>query len=168
MTPIICLTTDGRVFLDSPRPGKMRGEPCQHDPEDLKGQSPKKVRPSRFPHINADREIHLIGKWSEGQNLRDSRRKNIEWEEMAAGDVFEGVQDEDEGGNFQHPEGEHGHGVRGKELQQGGQKRGDKKPTQRAPAWRQNKIFTQAQNKNGQRTRSHSEVSQPAGKEEAE
>ena len=85
---------------------------------------------------------------------------------MPAGDVFKGKEDEDEGGNFQHPKGEHGHGVRGEELQQCGQEyREDKANERRHIGWK-NQILAKAENKDTERNGGHEQINHAARKKQ--
>ena len=86
---------------------------------------------------------------------------------MAARDVFKGVEDKNEGGNFQHPKRQHRHRVGQQKLQQGGHDQGDQKQPERQPVRRQHEIIPQAKDQQPDRQRRHGDISQPAGNVEA-
>ena len=99
-------------------PGKSRQAIGEEEPEQLHQQAQPDSRAGNFPHVNAD---------GRGQHGRERRaiehvlervRQQIQREEMPAGDVFKREQDEDERGDFQHPERQHRHRVGDEELQQ--------------------------------------------------
>src|SRR5256885_73275 len=86
---------------------------------------------------------------------------------MSAGEIFEGEQDENEGGNFQHPKRKHRHGVRHEKLQQGREHHGKQKQSEREPIRRQDEILAQAQNEKRERNRGDREVGDASRKEQA-
>jgi hypothetical protein len=61
-------------------------------------------------------------------------RQQVEREQMAAGEIFKREQDEDERGDFQHPERQHRHRVGDEKLQQRRQHERNGKGGQRRPA----------------------------------
>ena len=63
-----------------------------------------------------DGEIQLVGKDGVFCERREGSGKEVERENVSAEEVFEGVEKEDDGGNFQEPKREHREGVGDKEL----------------------------------------------------
>src|SRR5258708_2329989 len=103
------LATNSGVFFEAAVPGEAGDGVSQGDPEGLDDEAADEVGSGGFAHVNADRKIELVRKGSEEEDLFEALWQNIEWKEMAAGNVFESVKDEDEGRNFENPKGEHGH-----------------------------------------------------------
>src|SRR6266496_439885 len=87
---------------------------------------------------------------------------------MAAGDVLEGENDENEGGYFQHPKGQHRQGVRNKKLQQRRQYRRKRKAREGGPIGREHKISAQAKDKQRQRDAGNGQVSYPSREKQTE
>jgi len=98
----------------------------------------------------------------------DRGRQQVEREEMAAGEIFEREQDENERGNFQHPERQHSHGVGNEKLQQRRQHERNHKRRQRLAAGRPDHIIPEAENKNRQRHARHGDERDAPGKEQAQ
>src|SRR5262249_50888490 len=144
------LAAYGGVFFDAAVPGEAGDGVSEGDPEGLDNEAADEVRSGGFAHVNADREKELVGEGGELENASNAGRQDVQWEEMAAGDVFEGVKDEDESGNFENPKRKHGHGVGGEELEHRRHNDRDEEPAERGPIWRQDEIFAQAQNEYGQ------------------
>ncbi len=87
---------------------------------------------------------------------------------MAARQVFKGKQDEDERGNFQQPERQHGHGVGNEKLQQRRQHERDYKGGQCRAAGRPDHIIPETENKNRQRHARHGDERDAPGKKQAQ
>ena len=114
-------------------PRETREAVHEHDPAELNQQTLRERRARDLAHVYADGEIKLIRERREEERAGDPGRQNVQRKEMAAGDVFEGVQDEDEGGDFEHPEREHGHRVGEEKLQERRQHQGREEAAERGP-----------------------------------
>jgi hypothetical protein len=161
------LAADGGIFFDAAVPGEAGDGVCKGDPECLDDEAADEVGSGGFAHVNADGKKELIREGGVEKDLFEPFRQNIEWKEMAAGDVFEGEKDEDESGNFEDPKRKHGHGVGGEELEHGGHYHGDEETAEGGPVWRQDEIFAQTKDEQRERNSGDSDVSDAAGKEEA-
>ena len=87
---------------------------------------------------------------------------------MAAGDVFKREQDEDQRGNFQQPEREHGHCVGDEELQQRGEQERERKNNRGRSARGKQKITAETENENRQRNECHHHERHAPGKKQAQ
>jgi len=87
---------------------------------------------------------------------------------MAAGQVLEREQDEDERGYFQQPERQHGHRVGNKKLQQRRQHDGNREGRQSRATGRADKIIAEAENEHGQRQGGHGDEGDAPGKKQAQ
>ncbi len=134
----------------------------------MDGQPLPHFRSGHAPQINADGKIKLIRERCEKQDLFEQRRQHVEREKVAAGEVFKREQDEDEGGDFQQPEREHGHGVGDEKLQQRGQHQRDGKRERGGEAGRRQDILPETKNENRQRHARHRHKRDAPGKKEAE
>ena len=65
---------------------------------------------------NGNREVEFVGKDGVFCQGREGGGEKVEWEYVAAEEVFEGVKEEDDGRNFEKPEREHGQRVGDEEL----------------------------------------------------
>ena len=86
---------------------------------------------------------------------------------MSARDVFESVNDEDEGGNFQQPEREEGHGVGNEELQEGGHREREDEQAEGLAVGRRNHVLALEVDEYGDGDRGDGDVDEPAGREKA-
>ncbi len=164
----IISAADSGVFFDAAVPGEAGDGVGKDDPEGLDDEAADEVGAGGFTHVNADRKKELVREGGIEKHLLEAFRQDVEWKEMAAGDVFEGEKNEDESRNFEDPEGEHRHGVGGKELERRGHNNGDEEAAERGPVWRQDKVFTQAQDEKREGNSSDGDVGDAAGEEEAE
>ena len=96
------------------------------------------------------------------------RRQHVQREQVPAGEVFKREQDEDERGDFQHPEGQQRHRVGQEELQQRRQHKGTNEGGQGIAAGGPNKIIPETKNENGQRHPGHHDERDTPGKKQAE
>src|SRR5258706_12024933 len=155
---VFMLASDRRVFPNAPPPRKARDTVRHYHPSELDKQPAEQIGSDRFAHVDAHWKIKLIRKRGEIERLLDSPRQNVQREQMAAGDVFERKQNEDERGDFQHPKGQHCHRIRHEELEQRRQERRKKKKGQRSPVRRQHEISAEIKNEQRQRYRCHGQV----------
>src|SRR5258707_11676420 len=118
------LSSDGGVSFYSAAPGEAGEQIGGNDPGELDQQTSYQIVAHNFAHIDAHREIKLIGERSEAESFCELGRQNVQGKKVSAGDVFEGEEDENKCRNLQHPKREHSHGVRDEELEQRRQKRG--------------------------------------------
>lgn len=163
----IVLTADGGVFFDAAIPGEAGDEVSEGDPEGLDDEAADEVRAGGFAHVNAYGKVELVRERREVESLFETVREDVQREKMAAGDVFEGEEDEDEGGDFKDPKSEHGHGVGGEELEHGGHYHGKEEAAESGPVWRQDEVFAEAQNKYRKRNCGDCDVGDAARKEQA-
>src|SRR4051812_20590967 len=84
------LAAYGRIFSNPPGPGQARQNVGEHNPHSLNEQAAQKLGARGFSHINADREIELVGKRREIKNSTQRGRKYVQRKQVAAGDVLEG------------------------------------------------------------------------------
>ena len=124
---------NGGILFDAAAPGESRGAVGGEYPQTLYQQAAEHVHAGRLAHIDAHGKIELIGERREVEHLFEAGRQDVQREQVAAGEVFEGEEDEDERGHLQHPEREHGHGVGHEELQQRRQDRRNEKAAERQP-----------------------------------
>ena len=69
-----------------------------------------------FFEEDADGEVELVGEDRVFGEWRNRVWQEVEREHIATEEVLEGVEEEDDGGDLEEPEGEHGEGVRHEEL----------------------------------------------------
>src|ERR1019366_42744 len=157
-------TTKCRIFFDAAPPHEPRKNIGRNDPQKLDDQAAPQFRARRLAEINADGEIHLIRKRREKKNLFQHRRQNIERKQMAAGQIFKREQDEDEGGNFQEPERQHGHRVGDEKLQQRRQHQRNGKHQERGEIDGRQDVLPKTKNENHQRDAGHGDEGDASGK----
>src|ERR1039458_4977392 len=87
---------------------------------------------------------------------------------MAAGKIFKRKQDEDEGGNFEQPERQHGHRVGDEELQQRRQHQRNGKDQQRGEIGGRQDVLPETENKNREWNTGHGDERNAPGKKQAE
>src|ERR1039458_9716141 len=156
------------VFPDATPPREPRQRIREQQPKRLHQQTEPDVRTGDFAHVNGDGHVKHGRKRREKERVADHGRQKVEREQMAAGEIFEREQDENERGNFQQPERQHGHGVGNKELQQRRQHERNHKGGQRRPAGRPNHIIPETEYKNRQRHTRHGDERDAPGKKQAQ
>ena len=97
-------------------PHEMRGRPGGKQPARLNGQRLEERRSLQAAGENGNGAEELI---IEGQPLHHglhSRRHDVDGEHLPAEEILEGIDNENDGRDFQDPEGHHGEGVGDEEL----------------------------------------------------
>ncbi len=162
------LTAEGGVAAESAVPDEACDGEEGEDPERLEEDPVEKVGAGDASEVDADREEELVVEGGGAEGFGDPGGEEVEGEEVAAGDVFKGEHDEDEGGDFEDPEGEEGHGEGEEELEEGGQADGDQEPAEGGGVGWEDKVLALGEEEGGHREEGDAGVDEAAGGIEAE
>src|SRR4029453_10273613 len=110
------LSTDGLVMAEAAFPHGARGGPGEQKPTALNRQALRHLRSAKAFHENRDREKEFVIKRQPFHHRLDSRGHDVDGEHLAAEEIFERVNDENDSRDFQDPERHHCQAVSDEEL----------------------------------------------------
>ena len=97
-------------------PHRARHGPGENEPADLDEQCLRQFRAAESLEENRDWTKKFVIKRQPFHHRLDAVGHDVDGKHLAAEEIFERVNDEDDGGDFQDPEGHHGQAVGDEKL----------------------------------------------------
>src|SRR6266705_4826296 len=90
--------------------------PCEQEPASLNQESLHECRALESSEKNRDRTKQLVIKWQPFHHRLHRVRHDVDGEHLPAEEIFERINDEDDGRNLENPKRHHGQAVSDEEL----------------------------------------------------
>src|SRR5918996_343162 len=162
------LSANGLIMAEASFPHGARGGPGKKEPTSLNCQRFCQCRALQPAKEDRDRTKQLIIKRQPFHHRLDSHGHDVDREHLAAKEIFERVNDENDGRDFQNPERHHRQAVGDEELNQRRHDHRNRREEISQRIVRQNYVVAKVNEDQRDRRKCHERVNESAAQENAE